>query len=95
MYFRARPELAERIDAEAKQAGLNRSSFVRMLVQQGMGDPTALVVLRDTYYQYQSVSRRIIGKAIAETNANLAMLIEEELSHAQRTGADEEAADDE
>ena len=55
----------------------NRSAFVRMLVQQGMGDPTALVVLRDTYYAYQQVNRRIIGKAVAMTNANLEVLINE------------------
>lgn len=80
MYFRARPELRERIDAEARGMGLSRSAFIRMLVQQGMGDPTAQVVLRDTYYQYQQVSRRLIAKAIAQTNANLEALIDEELS---------------
>lgn len=60
--------------------GLSRSAFIRMLVQQGMGDPTAQVVLKDTYYAYQQVSRRLIAKAIAQTNANLEALIDEELS---------------
>lgn len=80
MYFRAKPELRDRIDAEAKAMGLTRSAFIRMLVQQGMGDPTALVVLRDTYYQYQQVSRRLIAKAIAQTNDNLETLIDQELA---------------
>ena len=86
LYFRARPELRERIDSEAANMGLSRAAFIRMLVQQGMGDPTSLVVLRDTYYQYQQVSRRLIAKAIAETNANLERLIDEELAKS----ADEE-----
>jgi len=80
MYFRAQPELQTRIDEQARQMGLSRSAFIRMLVQQGMGDPTSLVVLRDTYYAYQQVSRRLIGKAIALTNANLERLIDEELA---------------
>ena len=89
IYFRARPGLLERIDREAALMGTNRSAFLRMLVQQGMGDPTALAVLRGTYYQYQSVSRRTIGKAIAQPNENLAVLIEEAIAEG---GADEGGA---
>lgn len=72
--------MAARIDAEARNMGVNRSAFIRMLIQQGMGDPTALVVLRETYYSYQQTSRKLIGQAVAMTNSHLETLIVEELA---------------
>ena len=67
--------------------GVNRSAFIRMLIQQGMGDPTALAVLRDTYYRYQQVSRKLIGQAVAMTNSNLEALIIEELASMEASDA--------
>jgi hypothetical protein len=80
IYFRAKPELVFRIKAEAEAMGVSRSAFCRMLVQQGMGDPTSLIVLKETYYRYQSVSRRLIARAVTMTNENLAAMVDEELS---------------
>lgn len=78
--IRLSDELFDRLEIEREKLGMSRSGFCRMLITQGLGDPTMVAVLNETYYKLQPVIRRVIGRAVRSMNESLPELLEEELS---------------
>ncbi len=79
MHFRVDDALRARIEQQAAELGVSRASFIRMLVQQGMGDPVQQTVLREAYYRLQPVLKRVLYQAITQVNEMVPALVDEEL----------------
>lgn len=71
-----------RLDAEAAALGVSRSALVRMLVMQGLGDPSQMVVLREAYFRVTPVVRKALGRVLADVFERLPAILEEEMAAA-------------
>lgn len=82
IHFRLDQEWIDRIDEQAAQLNVPRASLIRMLVQQGMGEPAMVVALREAHYRAAPIILRAVARVLSQLHAELPIVLNEEMAAA-------------